>query len=331
MNNHRYAPIAHFNGTLTQEVSVTEKLPWLYIIASLEKKILYIGETFDEAGITGRLSSHFGRAVNSSFKQCAASNAGARNIPPPYLVIAARLPFDDDKAPFNGEAKRVRKACEALLHEIFTADFILPNKWTIVSSSSSSLAPTSKMKKACAEIFDNFMASYTFLENLSSDVLPFNFVLLDRIIKKEPSPLNIGDVIEDIELQLFDWMIKVLKEEHGEQQWWTAGVKSTIRIKCASIQESEGENDNVPKWAYLTLIDIKAIIETNWSLFSSAMEEVANIQGKAKATSWITAINEKRKLWAHPLKQKYVSIDPSDINKIKTYQAKLREAIKNDA
>ncbi len=330
MSTHRYAPIAHFNGTLTQEVSITEKLPWLYIIASLKKKILYVGETFDEAGIITRLSSHFGRTINSSFKQCAAKNAGERHISPPYLVIAARMPFNDDEAPFNGEAKRVRKACEALLHETITKKFVLPKKWTIVSSSSSSLTITTEMEKACNEIFDNFEASYTFLENLSSEILPFNFVLLDRVIKQKPSPPNIGDIIEDIELQLFDWMIEVLKDNH-EDKWWTKGVKEPIRIKCASIQESEGEDDNVPKWAYLTLIDIKAIIEANWKLFSSAMEEVSSFQGKSKATSWISEINEKRKLWAHPLKQRFVSIDPSDINMVKTYQAKLRQAIKNDA
>ncbi|HFC93286.1 MAG TPA: hypothetical protein ENJ51_10805 [Leucothrix mucor] len=329
MSSHRYAPIAHFNGTLTQEVSVTDKLPWLYIIASLKKKILYIGETFDDAGITGRLSSHFGRAINSSFKQCAEKNAGERHIPPPYLVVAARMPFNDNEAPFNGEAKRVRKACEALLHEIITTKFILPKKWTIVSSSSSSLSITTEMEKACYEIFDNFIASYTFLENLSSEVFPFNFVLLDRVVKLESSPPNIGDIIEDIELQLFDWMIKILQDEHGDK-WWTTGVKSTVRIKCASTQESEGEDNNVPKWAYLTLIDIKAIIEANWMLFSSVMEEVSSLQGKSKATSWIGEINEKRKLWAHPLKQRFVSINPSDVHKIKGYQTKLREAIKND-
>ncbi|CAA6825844.1 MAG: Unknown protein [uncultured Thiotrichaceae bacterium] len=326
----RYAPIAHFNGTLTQEVSITDKLPWLYIIASLKQKILYVGETFDEAGITGRLSSHFGRAINSNFKQCASTNAGIRNIPPPYLVVAARMPFDDDHAPFNGESKRVRKACESLLHEVITTKFILPKKWIIISSASSSLELKEEMKSSCNEIFDNFMASYTFLENLSSKILPFNFVLLDRVAEQVPSPPNIGDIIEDIELQLFDWMIKVLQDDHGDK-WWTKGVKESIRIKCASIQESEGESDNVPRWAYLTLIDIKAIIEANWNLFSSAMEEVSSFQGKAKATRWIVEINEKRKLWAHPLKQRFVSIAPSDINKIKTYQAKLREAIKNDA
>jgi len=48
MNNQRYAPIAHFNGTLTQEISITDRLPWIYIIASLDEKLMYVGETYDE-------------------------------------------------------------------------------------------------------------------------------------------------------------------------------------------------------------------------------------------------------------------------------------------
>lgn len=330
MSTYKYSPVAHFNGTLTQSISVTEKVPWLYIIASLNQKILYVGETFDDAGLANRLSTHFGRILNSSFKKCTAENAGVRRVSPPYLVVGARLPFDDDDAPFNGESKKVRKACESILHEIIASGFVLPNNWTIVSSASANLEVTDEMNSACLEIFNNFKASYTFFENLSSDILPFNLVLLDRVSEEKESIVpNIGDLIEDIELQLFDWILSVLKKEYGDA-WWTDGVKKTIRITCASRQEDEGEDSNVPKWAYLTLIDIKSIIEGNWALFCSAMEEVSNLQGKNKATSWIGEINEKRKLWAHPLKQRYVNIDPSSVNMVRDYQSKLRVAIKND-
>jgi len=330
MSMQRYTPVAHFNGTLTKKISMTEKLPWLYIIASLKQKVLYIGETFDEAGLASRLSTHFGRPLNSSFKKCAADNAGIRNVMPPYLVIGARLPFNDDDAPFNGESKIVRKACESLLHEIITSKFILPNKWIIISSASTSIELTDEMRSSCIEIFDNFSASFTFFENLSSEVLPFNLVILDRLIEKEEAPLpNIGEIIEDIELQLFDWILQVLKNEH-ESDWWTQGVKRPIRVSCATRQEEEGANDSVPKEAYLTLIDIKAIIEGNWGLFSAVMEEVSGFQGKVKATNWIGDINEKRKLWAHPLKQRFISIDPSSVNMVSRYQSKLRHAILND-
>ena len=329
MGKKKYTPIAHFNGTLVQEVSITEKLPWIYIIALLEKKSLYIGETFDEAGIMGRLSSHFGRTINSSLKECAAKNAGIHNITSPYLVIVARLPFNDDSAPFNGENKKVRKACESYLHEIILTEFVLPNQWTLISSASTSIKVTDEMKNSCQEILYNFMASYTFLENLSSKILPLNLVVLDRLLEAEPNTPSIGDMIEDIELQLFDWVIKTLTMEYDDE-WWVRGVKNPIRIRCATTQESEGEGNNIPKWGYLTLIDLKEIIESNWELFSGVMEEVSNFQGKAKATRWIKDINEKRKLWAHPLKQRFVSIDPSDVNQVKTYQSKLRKAIQND-
>lgn len=330
MNARRYSPVAHFNGTLTQNISVTEKVPWLYVIASLKNKLIYVGETFDEAGISGRLSAHFGRILNSSFKKCAAENAGVRQISPPYLVIAAKLPFDDNNAPFNGESKQVRMACESVLHEIITKEFVLPNKWTIVSSATSSLSIEEEMRESCEEIFNSFIASYTFFQHLSSEILPFNLVLLDRMVEQEASSNpNIGDIIEDIELQLFDWILKILQNKFGDV-WWTKGVKTPIRINCATRQEGEGEDDNVPKWAYLTLIDIKAIIECNWDLCSSVMEEVSGFNGKAKATNWIIDINEKRKLWAHPLKQRFVTIDPSSINMVKKYQSKLRLAIQND-
>jgi len=316
---------------LTRSLTLTDRVPWLYIIASLKHKVLYVGETFDEAGISGRLSSHFGRALSSNFKRCVAEHAGVRNVSGPYLVLAARLPFGDNDALFNGESKKVRKACESILHEILTSSFILPNNWTIVSSATSSLKITDDMTRSCEEISECFLSSFRFFQNLSSDVLPFNLVLLDKVESDidEKTP-NIGEVIEDIELQLFDWILTMLKSEFGDK-WWTEGIKKTIRQNCASKQEDEGVSDSVPKEAYMTLIDIRAIIECNWNLFSSVMEEVSGLNGKAKSTSWINDINEKRKLWAHPLKQRFVTIEPSAIKMVSSYQTKLRVAIGNDS
>lgn len=324
-----YTPVAQFSGIYSQDVDPIERYPWVYIIVLFSQKLLYIGESYSETGIVSRFSSHFGKI--SSLREAAYKNAGIRKINPPYLLMAAKLPFDNEEAGFNGESKIVRKMCEAILHDLVLQNFALPEKWTVISSySSSDSNGNDDLKKACHQIYKCFESTYHYLESLS-EKMPFNVVFLDRVTKKnDTSSDNIGDDIVDIEILLFDWVVKELKDAYGDS-WWVSGVNDNIRIACATKQEEECiVNERVPKEAYLTLINLRQIITKNWKIFSSSMEEISGKKGKDAATAWIQDLNETRKLWAHPLKQRYIPIEPSTKNFIGNTRARLRSFI-NDA
>src|SRR5258708_39827745 len=130
-----FRPIAQFNGVLSQPVSMTERLPWLYVIVALRARLLYIGETHDEGGLVVRLGRHFGPYTTSTFRQRCIEVAGVINPKGPFLVIAAKMPFGDD-APIDCTSKQIRLLCETYVHSRVAIRFVSTRPgWTVVSSS----------------------------------------------------------------------------------------------------------------------------------------------------------------------------------------------------
>ncbi len=85
----------------------------------------------------------------------------------------------------------------------------------------------------------------------------------------------------------------------------------------------------MPAEAYLTLIDFKDIVKSNWQLCASICESISGYQGKDKATNWIIELNEVRKWWAHPVKQKHFPLDSARIDTIKNICEKVFEQLSN--
>jgi hypothetical protein len=134
-------------------------------------------------------------------------------------------------------------------------------------------------------------------------------------------------LLESIEVRLSDWVIALLKKEYG-QDWWTDGIPTSVRVQCAERQEEEGTRRRVPPEAYLTLIDLRTIIQRNWSLYKDTMEAVCGSAGKERATQWLVDVNELRKLWAHPLKQRHLPPDPGKIAELRNLRQRLVERLK---
>lgn len=327
----KYTPVIHFNGVVASQVNVTDSVPWVYIISSLKDELIYIGQTFDEGGLVTRLASHFGRKNSSSLRKCAADRCGVRMLRGPYLIVAAKLPFENDDSLFSGESNKIRLAIESRLHDVFLTNFVLPKNWKIASSYTpttvSSEATSNDINSACEEIYEAFISSYIMLRNISHGS-PFNLVILERIKEiKNNAPPDIGVLIKDIEILLYEWIIKKLEESYSDT-WWSDGVPTAIRTHCSSTREQEGMSEKLPSHAYLTLINIKEILKNNWNIFGASLEKISDKKGKDNATSWINNINEIRKLWAHPLKQIYFKEkEASDINFLESIQKKLRNEI----
>src|SRR6266511_186982 len=152
----RYIPVAHFNGLGGRTVDLTSKLPWLYIIAAPRARVIYIGETNDEGGLVVRLGAQFGPYPGSSLRKSTAAITGKTTLKAPFVVIAARLPFASDDAPFNGDSKQSRLVCEGVLHQLVAQHFLarMPG-WTIVSSFGHNVTlETPEMRTACEQIYN---------------------------------------------------------------------------------------------------------------------------------------------------------------------------------
>ena len=298
-----FAPVGQLSIGMVAPVDLTSRSPWLYVIFALHDRLLYVGET---CHLIERLSDHFGPYRKSTLRQ-AAARVGCGALQPPFVVVAARLPTDGHpNTPFDASSKKVRQLCEALVHSNLARH---PGRWWIISTPQPpSLSATRDIEESCVSISACCTTAIDFLEQLVTSS-PFNLVILSE--QKIGNPKNEGDeelgaLLTQIEVRLHKWLLERLKDEYGEQ-WWIAGVPKTTRLQCASRMEEEGI-PNMPRQAYLTFVDLRDIIKTNWSLFGPTMEQMTGTNGKDRATRWLVELNELRKLWAHPIKQLFLPV-----------------------
>lgn len=309
-----YAPVAQLTGMASKQVSLTSRLPWLYIIAAVHDKVVYVGETHDNEGILMRLGSHFGPYSNSTLKRRAEERA-AVTLRPPFVIITARLPFSEDPAAFDGTSKAVRRQCEAVLQQLIIERFVLKTDgWTIVSQAdASSLSASAEILSACESIYDAFRSTLGFLDALSA-ASPFHLVVLDPYPTSTDSNASIGEMLEDIELTVFTWVLDQLRLSLGEDKWWREGIPQDTRIECQGRLESDPTNSGSPPQAYMMFMDLKAIAKKNWGICGPLFEAISLENGKEKATNWLQEVNQLRNLWAHPIRRKFAPLDPAKVS-----------------
>lgn len=126
-------------------------------------------------------------------------------------------------------------------------------------------------------------------------------------------------LIQSIERQLQRDVVGALKQEfEGEDRWWYDGIPNPIRKKSddkRNDEKGEGERED-----YFDLLDYKAIIKANWSLFKDSL--AFGGKGKDKGTSWIAHLNDMRRIVAHPSKRRHVT--PDQLQKLEEIEAWLR-------
>jgi hypothetical protein len=324
-----YVPIVHIQSVYAQRLDLTARIPWLYIIGVKKPKLLYIGETFDTGGLISRLGAHFGPYVASTLKQRIEAVAGLSRLHYPVIVVAARLPFAEDRAAIDAASKQVRLGLESSVHEALGIGFVMRRPgWTIISTPQRpSIGITASISDIAAQIAVSFENTFTFIEALS-EAAPFHLVLLERdTAESAPDESSVGDTLESIEILIWSYLLSKLKELHGET-WWTAGVPTPVRTQCATRREEEGAYESIPPHAYLTLVQLKEIARANWATCGSAFERVAGQQGRDKGTRWLDDLNEIRKQWAHPIKRQHVPLQPPAVIMIRDIYKKVVDHLK---
>ncbi|MDD9991265.1 MAG: Swt1 family HEPN domain-containing protein [Rhodospirillales bacterium] len=319
----RYVAKAHFGGTAATPVDLTVQHAWVYIIACVRHRIMYVGETYDAGGLVVRLSSHFGPFPRSTLRQAAFRHAGIGTLRSPFVVAAAQLPVDNADVSFDGSNKTVRRLIEARVQEQVARFALSKAGWDVVSTSQPARERDNPdIGSASDGIAECFIEAFGFLEGVTPSS-PFHLVILvaDR---GEPGDLDPAELINKIEVILFDKIVSALEAAHGDD-WWGA-VPEGIRVDCATKKERERESagEDVPPQAYLTFIDLRTIIEKNWQTFGSLMEDISGRKGKRSATSWMVEVNELRNRWAHPIKQRFVETAPVSVARLQGYLQALQ-------
>lgn len=101
-------------------------------------------------------------------------------------------------------------------------------------------------------------------------LLPIHQAIEAHERQAPPGPSSTLSAIHGIEIVLHQYVRFRLEQCFGAQDeaWWVEGVPLTIRQECA--QRREADPDRREPYAYTNLIDLKSIIEKNWSTATSS-------------------------------------------------------------
>ncbi len=120
-----------------------------------------------------------------------------------------------------------------------------------------------------------------------------------------------------LERRLIANIVKVMKNEYGEEGWWRQ-VPLKIRQEAASRREEESEDH--PLETFLYLIDLRNIIDKNWGLFQN-LYSIGSGSKEAK-TKWLVTFNEIRRKADHAGGARLKS---EDIDNLKLFDEILQE------
>jgi hypothetical protein len=88
------------------------------------------------------------------------------------------------------------------------------------------------------------------------------------LLTRDPRP-DLYDLICRIDVLLHRLVKRVLLAAHGED-WWRKGIPERIRIECQARREQD-ETPVPDPYQYTTFIDVKQIIEKEWTIFSKTL------------------------------------------------------------
>jgi hypothetical protein len=122
------------------------------------------------------------------------------------------------------------------------------------------------------------------------------------------NPVTAFILIDRIERRLVQYVERKL---HGAfTRWWEDGIPEPVRIKCAT--RCETQCNCLPKEAYLDLIDMRSVLDHNWSLFDPDLRSVGWVGGRRKALHWLVTLGKLRNVVMHPVRRMHDDDDLDD-------------------
>lgn len=134
-----------------------------------------------------------------------------------------------------------------------------------------------------------------------------------------------GDLYEDIaaiEVQLHDLVRAVLSKEYGQDTWWRDGIPLPIRKDCVSRRE-EDDHPSDDEFSYTTFINLKAIIDKNWTVFRGAFPHQWSTN-KKELLKDLDRLNTIRNGVMHPVKKRRWAED--DFEFVRNFRRELGQS-----
>jgi hypothetical protein len=158
-----------------------------------------------------------------------------------------------------------------------------------------------------SKVFEEYYNCKAFVDNLDSELGLFTETINERFARQllaRNSRVPSYGLLERIEGIIHKTTVSVLVREFGEGEsgWWVQGVPENIRVECQARREADPDRSD-PE-SYLTLVNVKQIIEKNWSLFVSRFN--ARVWGGEQRRGRLSAfdtLNAIRNRVMHPLRR----------------------------
>ena len=122
--------------------------------------------------------------------------------------------------------------------------------------------------------------------------------------------INMYREVRKIEIRLHEFIRAKLIDLYGggEEGWWQKGIPEKIRKNCA-VRREEEKLDRQDLYSYTDLIDLKEIIEKNWSQVFSQYFECAPVKSyfedKGDLLEALNRLNAIRNRVMHPIRYLY--------------------------
>lgn len=127
--------------------------------------------------------------------------------------------------------------------------------------------------------------------------LPSDLIEL-YLIARDARP-DLYALICEIEVRLHSLVKQTLKSAHGDR-WWREGIPEPTRKQCQLRKEEDTTPLDEP-YHYTTFVDLKSIIDKNWSVFLVALPK-ALAANKQDSLQRLQRLNEIRNRVMHPVK-----------------------------
>jgi hypothetical protein len=118
------------------------------------------------------------------------------------------------------------------------------------------------------------------------------------LVARDARP-DLYTLICEIEVRLHNLVRQTLKSAHGDR-WWREGIPEPTRKQCQLRKEEDPTPLDEP-YHYTTFVDLKSIIEKNWSVFLVALPK-ALTGNKQDSLKRLQTLNDIRNRVMHPVK-----------------------------
>lgn len=108
------------------------------------------------------------------------------------------------------------------------------------------------------------------------------------------------EIVRNIEVRLHSFIKYQLIAEHGEENWWRAGVPEKIRAECAALREKDPE-PAADAYCYTHLIALREVLDKAWPVLSKHLPgPIAS--NKKDLLDRLLQLNRVRNAVMHPVR-----------------------------